>query len=1246
MANSFLFWLSILFQLGAAAGAVYLARGAPKRFTYGCVAAIVLLAASAGANRVMSNAGAGGAVLEASSIEWIVLALSSLLLAGICVAIRAQRVVLMGVSANEQTEQGFASVFEAAADAMILADANGTICLINPQTEKLFGYARSELIGKPVEILLPESIREAHRRRRETYLKNPVVRAMGGNIDLMGRRKDGSDVPVEISLGPVGEGAKLRVVASIRDMSAHKFAEQKLRESERAMATLLGNLPGMAFRCRGLPGRTMEFVSQGCLGLTGYSPDDLIGDRRLAYGDLIDPGDRAMVASAVSQCVGEQSPLSISYRIRTFSGMEKWVAERTSPIFSESGEFVSLEGLVTDITPQKHAEQSLRRAHAELEMRIQKRTAELVGLNRKLEEEGAGRAQADDARRVSEHRLQAILDNTTAVIFMKNRNGAYLMVNRRFEELFGVNRGQVVGLTDHQLFPAEYADALRANDLDVLNRGKAIEFEERVPLTGKAGSDGTAPGDGELTYLSLKFPLGGDGKEPDALCGISTDITDRIQVARELARAKESADAANRAKSEFLATMSHELRTPLNGLIGMMEVLLRTDLDVKQRRYAWMAKSSGDNLLALINDILDFSKVEAGRLDLESICFDLHYTAENVAVSLASRAENGGLELICGVHPSVPRMVRGDPGRLQQILINLITNAIKFTERGQVVIRAMVDRDERDQVLVRFTVSDTGIGIPESRKHRLFQSFSQMDSSTTRKYGGTGLGLAICKRLVELMGGQIGVESEEARGSTFWFVVPLERENAGSEWDHHALNDIRTLRVLCLDDNPVNLELLSEYLKTWDIAHEVVSSGEEGLELLRAAAARQEPFDVVLLDMQMPGMDGLAVGSRIRKEPQLEDTVLILLTSFHPFEDEAEMSELGFAGWLPKPIRASQLLTTIAESVTCAKAGVVRPEEAIDHARRLMTDVPRKGRSSGARVLVAEDDNISREIAKILLQDAGYDCHVVCNGAEAVEAVRRERFDIVFMDCQMPKMDGFEATRQIREWESQRKSDHLHYFTPIVALTANALQGDRERCLSAGMDDYITKPLEPGRLIQIVEANLRLDDSNPGNPPRPKPDIKRPSAASPPGTSRTDLTPPGTICRPGPASPVAAPIDVDALLYRWEKNFELATSILEKFRQQAPERVSELAECIANDRFEDASRIAHSLKGVAAYVSAGHVRSTAAELENLAHEADRGKAEECLLRLRAEVNRTLEYLPTALTMVANEAADAQTQRQR
>ncbi len=686
-----------------------------------------------------------------------------------------------------------------------------------------------------------------------------------------------------------------------------------------------------------------------------------------------------------------------------------------------------------------------------------------------------------------------------------------------------------------------------------------------------------------------------------------------VHEVEERLAAERAAEAANSAKGNFLATMSHELRTPLNGVIGMMELLLGSELNPRQRRHAWLAKTSGDTLLALITDILDFSKIESGKLELESTNFDLRYTVESLGASFASRAEGKGLELICSVHPCLPAMVQGDPGRLQQILMNLTTNAIKFTERGQVVVRATKDEDSDDDVTVRFTVSDTGIGIPRDRHHRLFQSFSQVDASTTRKHGGTGLGLIISKQLVELMGGQIGVESEPGQGSTFWFTVKLKRQADGESAARTLNGNMKHLRILTVDDNPTNREMLAEQLSSFGFENETAGDGQEALAMLRNAANRNMPFGLAIVDMQMPGMDGEQLAQAILADQSLKRTVLLLLTSEDNGDDSERPGAIGFSGWLTKPVRQSRLLDTIVETLARADSTLSGDQQVPVDKCPPRTQRKKNAKSAGARILLAEDNEISADVAMALLGQVGYQCDTVVNGKQAVQAVLDREYDLVLMDCQMPEMDGFDATLAIRQHEkdgslSRGKKGRL----PIIALTANAIKGDRERCLDTGMDDYLTKPIDSDQLVAVIENHLSgIDDAS--NQTRVNATVG--------SEAKLESTKNGA----DPAAvDVSAPFDFDGLYKRWGVNKPFAEKLIAKFCSQAPTDLKKLERSVADGNIEETTRLAHGLKGAASYVSADAFRRVAARLEEMGRAADMTDAENCLKELRIQMQRCLE----------------------
>ena len=668
------------------------------------------------------------------------------------------------------------------------------------------------------------------------------------------------------------------------------------------------------------------------------------------------------------------------------------------------------------------------------------------------------RRRAAEAVEEAQRYLKTVTDQIVDPLVVFDRHGTILSVNPAVSDIFGHESQELVGRNVKVLMPSPWTDEHDEQIENYLRTGaaKIIGISREVEGLRR---------DGTVFPIRLAVSEGRTGKQ-DIFIGLLQDISDEtesrdrlerpaselLEQAEHLAEARDRAEAATEAKSAFLASMSHEIRTPMNGILGFAGLLLDTDLNDEQRDFAETVRSSGDVLLSLINDILDFSKIEAGKLQLENVDFDLLAVVEEVVDLLAVKADEKGLNFISFISPDIQVQVNGDPGRLRQILMNLTDNAIKFTETGEVVVR--VENEDAEKDLLRFSITDTGIGIAPEAVGRLFQSFSQVDPSMTRQYGGTGLGLAISKQLAELMGGTIGVESEEAAGSTFWFTAQLRKQSGASADTPVESAQIDGKRVLIVDDHKTNRDLFRIQLESWGCGVELARDGRQGMEILRHAAAQDRPIEIALLDMQLPELRGDELGRKIKRDPSIRDTILILTSSLAGRDAAVERTRNGFAAYLIKPLKQSELhdclLSVLAEDQQ------LRAGQAISQARTAPLD------SRKVRVLVVEDNAVNQKVVLRMLEKLGHRADCVANGREAVDAVGSIPYDLVFMDVLMPEMDGLEATRRIRE-------DRADGLPRIVAMTANAMKGDRRICKAAGMDDYLSKPIDPTELRLVVQ---------------------------------------------------------------------------------------------------------------------------------------------------------------------------------
>jgi len=824
-----------------------------------------------------------------------------------------------------------------------------------------------------------------------------------------------------------------------------------------------------------------------------------------------------------------------------------------------------------------------KRAIMEMMREVEESRQELESANAALQEEVLLRTHAEEELNKSFQTTELILDKAPFGIVIVGKDKRIRRINENARQILGVEAADILGEICHSnICPAEEGKC------PVWDLGVEINSSEKKALR----SDGT-----EIPILKTAIKILLDGEE--VLLESFIDITEQKRTEKALIDAKERiektnrelqraieranelaahAEAANKAKSEFLANMSHEIRTPMNGVIGMTGLLLDTELTPEQREYAETVRNSADALLTIINDILDFSKIEAGKMDLEVLDFDLRVTMEETIDLFSLRAQEKGLEFLCLIDPEVPSLLKGDPGRLRQVIINLLGNAIKFTSEGEVAVRVTLEHEDAKKVKLRFAVTDTGIGIPRDRLDILFDAFTQADASTTRRYGGTGLGLAISKQLVELMGGNIGVESTEGKGSTFFFTAVFEKQAADMQPPPGTPRDISGAHILVVDDNATNRRWLSLLLDSWHCRHEEVADPTSALDKLREAAAQGNPFRIAILDMQMPEMSGETLGRRIKEDPLLRETSLVMMTSVGKRGDAKRLERIGFSAYLTKPVKQSVLYDCLA---TVNGSEISREKKAGQNLVTRYSLAEQKKRRM--RILLAEDNPVNQKVALKMIEKLGYGADAVANGREAVKALETIPYDLVLMDCQMPVMDGYEASRAIRNPDSKV----LWREVPIVAMTANAMPGDREKCIQAGMSDYVSKPVSLQSLAGAIEKWLAEAEKleRPQTPPRPPAQARERAAEKP-------------------------VFDKEDLLSRLGGDENLAGELIETYLEDAPRQITALRESLEKGDSAECRRLAHTIKGASANVSAQALRE-------VAYEAEKAAADGKLERVRA-----------------------------
>ncbi|MCX9157052.1 PAS domain S-box protein [Niveibacterium sp. 24ML] len=1165
-------------------------------------------------------------------------------------------------------EAYFRALVDNAGTGIISCNAGGVITRTNSAFTDWLGLPHAETAGRAIETLIHEVdfAEFASGFTRLCQGETAVFRAITRFVAI-----GGQDRWAELVASSIfdAEGQFREAVIMASDITELKHAQQGVEQQLAVTQALMDAMPNAVFY------KDAESRFIGCNRnyeqTFGTRRAQFIGKRVLDL-DYLPEEDRRQYQAEDARLIAQIAHAHREVPMLFADGQVHDTLYSITGFADADGKPAGLVGVIVDITPMKAAERAARRAE------------EALRQNRQL--------------------LEGIIENNPSMIYFKDTEGRYQVVNARWEAAAGVSREQAIGHTDAELFSEHLAARFGASDLETLAGGRLIEREE----SGFGGS----------TVLAARFPLYGEGGSLIGVCGLATDITERkaleraneenaaqlksmlddspagvgivgqdglarfanrklisllgmpaqsgagfrtidhwahpaereamlarirrgeevrdqetefrradggsvwallssrqIELAGEpcvlswfyditerraamaaMQQARQIAEDATKMKSDFLANMSHEIRTPMNAIIGMSHLALKTELSPRQRDYIQKIQQSGQHLLGIINDILDFSKIEAGKLAVEHTEFELVKVLDNVANLISDKAAAKGLELVFDIDKAAPEVLVGDPLRLGQILINYANNAVKFTEQGEidVIVRMLEITDEA--ALLRFAVRDTGIGLSQEQVGRLFQSFQQADTSTTRKYGGTGLGLAICKSLVELMGGEVGVESEPGKGSTFWFTARLARGHAGAR-KLVPEPDLRGRRVLVVDDNANARSVLSEQLQSMTFIVAQAPSGADALEEAGSANARGEPFDIVFLDWRMPGMDGIETARRLRSMALAPMPRLIMVTAYGRDEVLKEADDVGLDDILIKPVNPSMLFDAAIRSLGGSER--TAPASVAPNSSRYDQLATRRG----ARLLLVEDNELNQEVATELLQDAGFMVDLAEDGSIALKKLAEQRYDLVLMDMQMPVMDGITATLEIR------KNPALAGL-PVLAMTANAMQGDRERCLAAGMNDHIAKPIEPEALWAALLQWVAPRHDAPASAPSPA------TAATPPDTT---------------GLPRIANLDVEAGLRRVLGKRALYENMLRKFASGQRDACAQISAALDQGDSATAERLAHTTKGVAGNIGASVIQAKAADIEAAIRGGQaRAQIDELLASLAPELEAMILALNAAL----------------
>ncbi len=822
----------------------------------------------------------------------------------------------------------------------------------------------------------------------------------------------------------------------------------------------------------------------------------------------------------------------------------------------------------------------------------------------------------------ADQQFQLVVESAPSGMLMTDCEGTIVLVNQLIETLFGYSREELIGQTVEMLIPKHFRQHHKTYRAEFFMQPEARNMRSGASLLGLRKNETEFPIEVGLnplvtdqgTFVLATIMDISERRKAEEQMALGAKDLERNN--HELEIARDEALAAVKAKSEFLATMSHEIRTPMNGVIGMTGLLLDTSLTDEQHDLAETVKHSGELLLELINDILDFSKNEAGKLDLEIIEFDLRNAVEEVLELLAERASNKGLELVGLIYATTPVTLKGDPGRIRQVLMNLIGNAIKFTETGEIVVQISVEKEQDEEVIIRFAVTDTGIGLSEEAQGRLFQAFTQADNSTTRRFGGTGLGLAICKQIVTCMGGDIGIISTKGEGSEFWFTVPLQWEKNQAPPPQAYMN-LQGVHACLVESNDTVRFLIHHYAQSWGMQCTVAANGADALKLLRTAATNKTPCDLIIVDQQLSEMSGVDFAKMVKADLALSNSRLIMLSSFAQRGEARKAQEAGFMAYLTKPVRQEQLYRCLTTALGTSSQSTIKDHENSPTliTRHTLEEAEKRSRT---RILLAEDNIVNQKVATKMLDKLGYRVDVVANGEEATEAVTRIAYDVILMDCQMPEMDGHEATRAIRARESleakgegDKKDSHnsarLRPHIPIIALTANAMKGDRERCMESGMDDFLSKPINMEQLNEILQRWVPQEMS--------------------PQQDTNDVTPINTECsqtnsrKDNQTTPLDMHILDELRALGGDDDPDFLASVIDQFLNDIPRHLDGIRQAIEHHDAESLMKIAHGLKGSCRNIGAKPLADVCFALEQLGRGGSTEGAAPILAQLEAEESR-------------------------